>query len=269
MMRILQFGFLGTTLGFVLWIGIGIARYGEIFSGALLASPIPLSTSTSTVSPTATETLTPTKTPTTTFTPTSTRTATSSPSPTETRTPTITPTPTLEVPTVTALMQAFCRYGPSNAYLYSHGLYAGDNGRVDGRNYSGTWLWIQPENLDRHCWVAASVAGVTGDIMTVNVVQSRLPHATLYGPPQEVESARNGDQVLVVWEPVWMTEDDFRGYLIQATICQNGRLVPVAVHTEGNRYEFLDEGNCQGPSGGKLYVVEKHGYTYPVEIPWP
>jgi len=269
MMRILQFGFLGTTLGFVLWIGIGIARYGEIFSGALLASPIPLSTSTSTVSPTATETLTPTKTPTTTFTPTSTRTATSSPSPTETRTPTITPTPTLEVPTVTALMQAFCRYGPSNAYLYSHGLYAGDNGRVDGRNYSGTWLWIQPENLDRHCWVAASVAGVTGDIMTVNVVQSRLPHATLYGPPQEVESARNGDQVLVVWEPVWMTEDDFRGYLIQATICQNGRLVPVAVHTEGNRYEFLDEGNCQGPSGGKLYAVEKHGYTDPVEIPWP
>jgi len=268
-MRFLQFGFLGITLGFVLWIGIGVTGYGDILSSAFLSSPTPLPTSTMTASPTKTATFTPTKTPTSTITPTSTSTATSSPTPTETQTPTITPTPTLEVLSITALMQSFCRYGPGKAYLYAHGLYTGDTGRVDGRSYSGTWLWIQPDNLDRHCWVAASVVEVTGDISTVNVVQSKLPHATLYGPPQDVESARNGDQVLIVWEPVWMTEDDFRGYLIQATICQNGSLVPVAVHTEGNRYEFQDESNCQGISGGKLYAVEKHGYTDPVEIPWP
>lgn len=263
MMRILQFGFLGITLGFIIWIGIGVTGYGEIFSSAFLSSPTPPPSSTMTASPTVTAAFTPTKTPTSTITPTSTSTATSSP------TPTITPSPTLEVPSITVLMQAFCRYGPGKAYLDSQGLYEGDTGRVDGRNYSSTWLWIQPENLDRHCWAAASVVEVTGDMSTVNVVQSRLPHATLYGPPQEVDSARNGDQVLVVWEPVWMTEDDFRGYLIQATICRNGNLFPVAVHTEGNRYEFLDEGNCQGTSGGKLYAVEKHGYTNPVEIPWP
>lgn len=269
MMRILQFGFLGVTLGFIVWIGIGVTGYGEIFSSAFSSSPTPPPSLTMTTSPTVTATFTPTKTPTSTTTPTSTSTATSSLTPTETQTPTITPSPTLEVPSITALMQAFCRYGPGKAYLYSHGLHAGDIGRVDGRNYSGTWLWIQPENLDRHCWAAASVVDVTGDMSTVNVVQSRLPHATLYGPPQEVDSARNGDQVLVVWEPVWMTEDDFRGYLIEATVCQNGSLILLAVHTDGSRYEFTDEGKCQGTSGGKLYAVEKHGYTDPVEIPWP
>ena len=30
-----------------------------------------------------------------------------------------------------------------------------------------------------------------------------------------------------------------------------------------------DEAGCQQPSHGLLYAVEKHGYTAPVEIPWP
>ncbi len=269
MLRIFQFGFLVIVLGFVVWFGSGIAGFSELSGSTFSFSPTQTPTLTITASATLTVTPTATTTPTKTYTPTSTSTVTDSPTPTETGTPTITPIPTLEVPSITALMQAFCRYGPGKAYLYSHGLSTGDTGRIDGRNYSGTWLWIQPENLDRHCWVAASVVDVTGDMLNVNVVQSRLPHATLYGPPQEVESVRNGDQVLIVWEPVWMTEDDFRGYLIQATICQNGRLLPIAVHTEGSRYEFQDESNCQGSSGGKLYAVEKHGYTDPVEIPWP
>ncbi|MCK4975641.1 MAG: hypothetical protein KAS36_01765, partial [Anaerolineales bacterium] len=64
-------------------------------------------------------------------------------------------------------------------------------------------------------------------------------------------------------------EDDFRGYLIEATICQGGQLLSVAVHTDGTSYEFTDEGGCSGESGGLLYVVEKHGYVDPVTIPWP
>jgi ribosomal protein S18 acetylase RimI-like enzyme len=61
-----------------------------------------------------------------------------------------------------------------------------------------------------------------------------------------------------------MTEDDDRGYLIQASICQAGSLVTMAVHTEDNSYEFNDDQNCSSVSGGKLYTVEKHGYTDPV-----
>jgi hypothetical protein len=66
-----------------------------------------------------------------------------------------------------------------------------------------------------------------------------------------------------------MTDDDYRGYLIEATVCQNGNLVPVAVQTDRTSYAFSDESNCNGESGGRLYSVEKHGYSDPVPIPWP
>ena len=166
-------------------------------------------------------------------------------------------------------MQANCRYGPGTAYLYSHGLYEGDHALVHGRNYSGSWLWIQPDNLERHCWVSASVVEVTGDLKTVPFVQSRLPRAALYNPPERVGAVRKGDKVIVSWEPVWMTEDDYRGYLIEATVCQSGRLVSVAVHTDKTSYQLTDESGCSGESGGLLYAVEKHGYTDPLTIPWP
>ena len=166
-------------------------------------------------------------------------------------------------------MQANCRYGPGTAYLYAHGLYEGDHGEVNGRNYAGTWLWIQPDNLDWHCWVAASVVEIEGDINTVVVHRSQLPHSTLYGPPENVQASRDGDKVVATWNAVWMTDDDYRGYLIEATLCQNGFLIPVAVHTDRPRYTFSDEENCDGESGGRLYAVEKHGYIDPVVIPWP
>jgi hypothetical protein len=219
-----------------------------------------------TASPTPTYTLTPTFTPT----PTRTSTPTKTAPPIITDTPTITPTPTRDLPQVTVLMQAFCRYGPAKAYLYSHGLYAGDHAVVEGRNPSGTWLWIQPENLDRHCWMAASVAEVSGDVFSVPVATTLLPRANdLYGPPEGVQALRDGDQVLVTWEPVWMTEDDDRGYLIEAMVCQNGSLIFMAVQTDEPGYEFTDEPGCEGDSGGLLYTVEKHGYVDPVQIPWP
>jgi hypothetical protein len=166
-------------------------------------------------------------------------------------------------------MQANCRYGPATAYLYAHGLYEGDHGEVHGRSYSGTWLWIKPDNLDWHCWVAASVVEVQGDIHTVVVHRSSLPYSSLYGPPGKVRASRDGERVVVSWEAVWMTDDDYRGYLIEATICQNGDLVPVAVHTDRTSYDFSDELYCSGESGGRLYSVEKHGYSDPVAIPWP
>lgn len=210
-------------------------------------TPIPTATHTPTVTPTQTPTLTPTI----------------------TSTPTITPTPTFDFPDARIQMQANCRYGPGQAYLYAHGLYAGDQAEIHGRNYSGTWLWIKPENLDWHCWASSAVMEISGDVFTVVVVQRQLPYSTLYGPPSDVDADRDGSLVTVRWEPVWMTEDDDRGYLIEANICQDGSLVPVAVHTDGHSYEFVDEPGCATPSSGLLYTVEKHGYTDPVQIPWP
>ncbi len=166
-------------------------------------------------------------------------------------------------------MQANCRYGPGKAYLYAHGMYEDDQAEIHGRNYSGSWLWIKPEDLEWHCWASASVMEITGDIFTVVVVQRQLPHSTLYGPPTDVSADRNGSRVVITWDPVWMTEDDDRGYLIEATVCQNGQLVPIAVHTDGNSYEINDEDGCSELSSGNLFTVEKHGYTDPVPIPWP
>lgn len=203
-------------------------------------------------------------------------TSTATHTPLPTNTPTITPTPTEtftptpSVPFVSANVRAFCRYGPGKAYLYSYELKKGAQALVEGRNLSGTWLWLQPPDLNRHCWAAASVLDVTGDIRTVPVVQTRLPRANdLYGPPQNIRADRDGDEVTITWNAVWMTEDDDRGYLIEAFICQQNALVWVAVQTYETSYQFIDQPGCSQASSGKIYTVEKHGYVDPVPIPWP
>ncbi len=228
------------------------------------ATPEP--SSTTRPQPSATASVTPTRT----RTPAATHRPTVTPRPTETLTATITPTPTFDFPSVTVQMQANCRYGPGTAYLYSHGLYQGDHGQVHGRNFNASWLWIQPENLDRHCWVSASVVQVMGDIFTVVVHQSRLPYTTFIGPPKNVKAERTGDQVTVTWSPVKVIPpEDGRGYLLEVTVCQNDNLLQIAAQTDGSSYTFTDESGCSGGGGGKLYAVEKHGYTDPVDIPWP
>lgn len=219
------------------------------------ASPAPTQTSTPTIPPTASPTTTATFTPE--------ATATASPSATQTV------TPTAALPMVIVQEQANCRYGPGQAYLYSHGLYAGDRGDIHGRNASGTWLWIKPENLERRCWAAASVLEIHGDAMEAPVVQTTLPQSTLYGPPEEVLAVRSGPIVHIAWSTVPMTEDDYRGYLIEASVCQNGRRTATAVHVNGLSYDIIDDGSCEGESWGRLYAVEKHGYTTPVMIDWP
>jgi hypothetical protein len=227
------------------------------------ASHTPLPTHTATFTPTST--LTPTQTLTATITPTPTQTST----PTITLTPTSTPSPTYSLPTLVVKMQSNCRYGPAKAYLYAWGMYAGDTATVWGRNETGTWLWIQPDKIKYQCWIATSLVDVTGDIFSVYVAPVRLPHSTLYGPPSGISAVRDGDSVTVSWNRVNMTEDDDRGYMIEANVCQAGNLVWTAVATMDTSYTITDEVGCREPSNGKLYTVEKHGYTDPVPIPWP
>jgi hypothetical protein len=166
-------------------------------------------------------------------------------------------------------MQAHCRYGPSVGYLHAADLYAGDMGSVRGRNNTGTWLYVKFDKLNYFCWVAASVVEVQGDVFTVYVTERKLPKSTLYGPPTNVRAERNGDTVTVTWKRVAMTEDDDRGYMIEAYVCQDDVYLFLVVATDNNSYEFKDEPGCKRASRGLLYTVEKHGYTDPVSIPWP
>ena len=177
----------------------------------------------------------PSQTPTDRPSPTATKTATKTLTAPSRRPPLISPTPTIDFPHVTVKeANAHCRYGPGKAYLHAADLYAGDHGLVWHRNHSGTWIWVRFDKLNYACWVAASVTEIDGDVFSVSAYFPPLPKSTLYGPPQKVIATRNGETVVVIWEEVWMTEDDERGYLIEAKVCQNGYLIDVAVHTEAS-----------------------------------
>jgi hypothetical protein len=84
-----------------------------------------------------------------------------------------------------------------------------------------------------------------------------------------VEAERQGDEVVVTWEDVWMTVDDDRGYMIEARVCAEAGLIDVVVATNKTSHNFTDLTSCEGDSGGRLYAVEKHGYTDSIPIDWP
>ena len=237
--------------------------------GAILACSAPAIGATPTpLPPTATETFAFTFTPEATFTPEFTLT------PEITLTPTITVTPTFAFPTVTVNKQAHCRYGPSVAYLHAADLYPGDVGTVRGRAFYSQWLYIKFDKIDYFCWAAPSVVDVVGDISNIEKKEPYLMTigSNMYGPPQNVDAYRDGDEVVITWDQVQMTKDDDRGYLIEAFVCQNTVYTwwtfsyPDQFETE---YVVQDEEGCAAESYGRLYTVEKHGYSQPVDIPWP
>lgn len=221
-----------------------------------------------------------TPTPTLTFTPTETFTPTLTFTPTETLTPTITPTPTLSAtptfafPTVTVNKQAHCRYGPSVAYLHAADLYPGDKGEVRSRYIYSKWLYIKFEKLGYFCWVAPTVVDVVGDVSTVAYKELNLQSigSNQYGPPRNVVAVRNGNEVIITWDRMEMTKDKDRGYLLELFVCQNGNYLwwtdsyPDQFTTT---YEVQDEAGCAQASSGKLYTVEKHGFSEPAIINWP
>jgi hypothetical protein len=209
-------------------------------------------------------------TPTKTFTPA----ATSTPTIALSLTAAQTATPTFAFPTVTVNKQAHCRYGPSAAYLHAADLYPGDVGTVRGRYIYGNWLYIKLDKLNYFCWVAPSVVDVVGDVSTVAYEELNLQSigSNMYGPPKNVSAVRDGNKVTISWEQVKMTTDDDRGYLLELFVCQDTIYkwwtdsYPDQFTTS---YTVTDEAGCAQPSSGKLYTVEKHGFSEPVIIPWP
>ncbi len=223
---------------------------------------------------TKTSTPTFTFTPTETLTPTFTLTPTETLTPTVTFTPTITATPTYAFPVVTVNKQAHCRYGPSAAYLHAADLYAGDVGTVRGRFIYSKWLYVKFDKLDYFCWVAPSVVDVVGDISKINYKELNLQSigSNQYGPPKNVQAVRDDNNVTITWNQVDMTNDKDRGYLLELFVCQDGNYLwwtdsyPERFSTS---YTVKDEAGCSQPSSGKLYTVEKHGFSDPAIIPWP
>lgn len=209
---------------------------------------------------------------------TATRTATPEPTITFTSTielsPTISATPTFAFPGVTVNKQAHCRYGPSVAYLHAADLYPDDAGTVRGRYIYSNWLYVKFDKLNYFCWVAPSVVDVVGDISTVAYKELNLQSigSNMYGPPGNVTAVRDGNQVTISWNKVQMTNDDDRGYLLELFVCQDTFFkwwTDSYPDQDSTSYTVRDEAGCVQPSSGKLYTVEKHGFSEPAIIPWP
>jgi hypothetical protein len=240
----------------------------------LETSSTPGSTTTST--PSVTHTSTPTFTPPATLTPTSTlpptKTPTPSliPSPTKTITPS--PSPTYAVLRGEVLELSNCRYGPGAMYLYKYALIPGSNLEVYGRTDSGAWILVRAIGGTNPCWVKATLMDVKGDVMSVEPVYLPLPQSPYYGPLTGVSASRNGDQVTISWNPINLRAGDDTAspiHLVEAWVCQAGEIVFVPVGTDASSAEIEDQAGCSEPSHARVYGVEKHGYTRPVEVPWP
>jgi hypothetical protein len=217
-----------------------------------------------------------------TFTPTNTLTPTATLTPTPTQTPTITPTltntpsPTYDFPDVEVnVAAAHCRYGPSKSFLHAADLYEGDHGEVGGRFRYSDWLYVKFDKLNYYCWVSPYVVNVKGDLTKIIYKELNLQTVgsfDLYEPAQNVQAYRRGDKVTITWDQVHMTEDDDRGYLIIAWVCQDSgyywwtKSFPDQYTTS---YTVTDDDTCNMPSSGVIYTVEKHGYSEPITIPWP
>jgi hypothetical protein len=221
-------------------------------------------TTTPSPSPTHSQTAVPTLTSTVTATPTSAW--------TDTHTPTVTLTSTYAILRGQVLELSNCRYGPGAPYLYKYGLIEGSNLDVIGRNDLGTWILVRAIGGTNPCWVKASLMEVKGDVMAVAPTEIPLPASPYYAPLSGVTAIREGEEVIISWKAVALRAGDETAsppYLVEAWLCTSGRLefTPVGSYTATVRLK--DEVDCQEASHGRVYLVEKHGYTKPVEIPWP
>jgi hypothetical protein len=219
-------------------------------------------------------TRTPTVAPSATFTqePTPTITPTQTETPIPSATPTATVTPTYAILRGEVLVRSNCRYGPGAPYLYKYGLVPGSNLEVFGRNELGTWILVRAIGGNNPCWVKASLMDVKGDVMSVEPTYIPLPASPYYRPISSVSATRSGEEVTITWNGSRLRPGDETAqapYLVEAWLCQAGQLIFTPVGSYANSMTLTDESGCSEPSHGRVYIVEKHGYTRPIEVPWP
>jgi hypothetical protein len=199
-----------------------------------------------------------------------------SPTPSTTSPITASPASMLEPMPVTILAQSDCMYGPGVIYLYKYSVFPDNPTEAIGRNLDGSWLYIQAAGGWNPCWIqAASVKLMVGNIDTLPVVYSTLPFSNQYNSP-DASAHRDGTQVTITWKADWMSLDDYRGYLIEAWLCQGGKQVfdpisyipPLASNTGTLSVKVTDEAGCSTLSMVRMYSAQKQGYSNWSNVPW-
>jgi hypothetical protein len=200
---------------------------------------------------------------------------------TETLVPSITPTFAVLRGTIN-VERASCRYGPGAMYLYLYGLRQGANQDVIGRTDTGKWVLTRSRGDNKSCWVKASLLDIKGDVMSVQMVYPDLYHIPPsnqgYLSPWDVAAVRHGDQVVISWKSEALRPGDGEGdeegresilYVVETWVCQDGQVTFNPVGAYGPQVTVTDEPGCAGPSHGRVFFAEKHGYQGPSAIPWP
>jgi hypothetical protein len=193
------------------------------------------------------------------------------PSPASPTSATFEPTP------VTILAQSDCMYGPGAVYLYKYTVFPDNPMEASGRNLDGSWLYVQAASGWNPCWIqAAAVKFKDGNAEALPVVVSTLPFSNQYNSP-DASAHRDGSVVIITWKADWMSLDDYRGYLIEAWICQGGKQVfepigyvpSLASNTGTLSIKVTDESGCAIPSMVHMYSAQKQGYSNFSNVPWP
>ncbi len=206
-------------------------------------------------------------------------TETPTPSETPTSLPSDTPLPavkSLKAEVIAPLLS--CRYGPGPEYLYLFAFRRGANIKLIGRVDAANWDWVLVENKTP-CWVKAIFLDIQGDFQGLPVVYpgtAKLP-ITPYWPSTQVLNAKRNNQtneVTISWVEVPVSighyeDENMQPYIIELWRCQDGELIFDPLGTRLTYITFVDEPGCSGPSHGRVWVQDKHGFAGPAQIPWP
>jgi hypothetical protein len=168
-----------------------------------------------------------------------------------------------------------CFYGPSKAYLYKYGLLGGNRLEIIGILKDTGYIQIRAIGGTNPCWMNLDFMDVQGDISLVQPVdplEVDLPISPYYGALASVSATRAGDDVTITWSPMVLRAGDDseqEPYLVETWVCLDGMIVFMPFGLYETEVTVVDEPGCSQPSFGRVYGVEKHGYTPYLSIDWP
>lgn len=206
-------------------------------------------------------------------------TATLTPTPRKTPTKTNTPEPKPEeTMNAVVIQQLACVYGPSEYFLYRFGLIEGIKLQVFGKDINSGWVYVLADGYEGECWVNLNQISLEGDAENLKVLypgEVGLPISLIWPVPQNVYTARTADgtKIAIYWDEYILPDGEIESpnsarYLLELWTCQNGILTFEPKFVWDDDILITDERGCSEPSHGVIYLVEKHGYAGPVEIPW-
>ena len=151
--------------------------------------------------------------------------------------------------------------------------------QVLGRDIHSEWVYVQVQGYDSPCWVNPKYINMNGDIASLESVypgKVNIPLSYYWPAPKNVYAARTADgkQVGIYWDEYILPDGEMESpdsprYLAELWLCKDGKLTFTSVFAWQNNLLVDDEAGCSEPSSGVMYLVEKHGYSGPVTIPWP